>query len=81
MTRYTTELTNIQSHTHEALLDRVRLRNPDLAAAWLETHLREVAQGLRAQVTALQTQQTTSLITEESSSSRNERGGFDAQAE
>lgn len=81
VTRYTTELTNIQSHTHEDLLDRVRLRDPDLAAAWLETHLREVAQGLRAQVTALQTQQTTSLITEESGSSRNERGGFDAQAE
>ena len=81
VTRYTTELTNIQPHTHEALLDRVRLRDPDLAAAWLETHLREVAQGLREQVTALQTQQTTSSITEESGSSRNERGGFDAQAE
>jgi len=48
--RYTTELTDILSHTHRDLLDRVRLRDPDLAAAWLESHLREVAQALRKQV-------------------------------
>ena len=48
--RYTTELTEIRSHTHQDLLDRVQLRDPDLAAAWLESHLREVAQALRKQV-------------------------------
>jgi len=50
VTRYTTELTDVRSHTHEDLLDRVRLQDPDLAAAWLESHLREVAQALRKQV-------------------------------
>ena len=48
--RYTTDLADIRLQTHQALLDRVRLRDPDLAAAWLESHLREVAQKLHKQV-------------------------------
>ena len=48
--RYTAGLASIRSNTHRDLLDRVRLKDPDLAAAWLESHLREVAQALREQV-------------------------------
>lgn len=47
VTRYTTGLADIRAHTHRDLLERVRLRDPDLAAAWLESHLREVARELR----------------------------------
>jgi len=50
VTRYTTELANPGTHTHRDLLDRVELGDPDLAAAWPESHLREVAQELRKQV-------------------------------
>ena len=57
--RYTTELTDIRSHTHQDLLDRVQLRDPDLAAAWLESHLREVAQALRKQVADKQEERLT----------------------
>ncbi len=81
VTRYTTELTDIKSHTHEALLERVRQRDPDLAAAWLETHLREVAQGLRKQVTARKGQKATNLNTVGSSGSTDKRGGLDAQTQ
>ena len=81
VTRYTTELTDIKSHTHEALLERVRQRDPDLAAAWLETHLREVAQGLRKQVTSFQSQDATKLNTVGSSGSTDKRGGLDAQTQ
>lgn len=49
--RYTTGLAAIPAQTHQDLLDRVRLGDPDLAAAWLESHLREVAQVLRSRVT------------------------------
>ena len=48
--RYTTGLADIRLQTHKALLDRVRLRDPDLAAAWLESHLREVAQRVHEQI-------------------------------
>jgi DNA-binding GntR family transcriptional regulator len=47
VTRYTSALADIRAHTHRDLLERVRLRDPDLAAAWLESHLREVARELR----------------------------------
>lgn len=57
VTRYTTELTDVKAHTHKDLLDRVRLQDPDLAAAWLESHLREVAQALREQVANQQADQ------------------------
>lgn len=50
VTRYTTELVDVRSHTHQDLLDRVELGDPDLAASWLESHLREVAQELRHQI-------------------------------
>ena len=45
--RYTTGLADIRLHIHGDLLERVRLGDPDLAAAWLESHLREVAGELR----------------------------------
>ena len=57
VTRYTTELANPGRHTHQDLLERVELGDPDLAAAWLESHLREVAQELRKQVAVRQSSQ------------------------
>lgn len=56
VSRYTIDLDHRRSGTHRDLLDRIRLRDPDLAAAWLETHLREVAQERRREV-ALATRQ------------------------
>jgi len=50
VSRYTTDLADLRSRTHRHLLDRVRLGDPELAAAWLEAHLRQVAQELRRQV-------------------------------
>lgn len=50
VSRYTTDLADLRSRTHRNLLDRVRLGDPELAAAWLEAHLRQVAQELRRQV-------------------------------
>ena len=50
VSRYTMTLADLRTRTHQELLSRVRLRDPDLAAAWLESHLREVAQELRRQV-------------------------------
>ena len=58
VTRYTTELVDVRAHTHQDLLERVSLGDPDLAAAWLESHLREVAQELRRQVAASRQQDT-----------------------
>ena len=81
VTRYTTELTDIKSHTHDALLDRVRLRDPDLAAAWLETHLREVAQGLRQQVADRQSRRTTNLDTVEFGGSTDREEDLNAQTQ
>lgn len=48
--RYTTELADQRSHTHNDLLERVRLGDPELAAAWLESHLREVARALQDRI-------------------------------
>ncbi len=48
--RYTTGLADVRLHTHDDLLDRVKLGDPDLAAAWLESHLREVAGELKRRV-------------------------------
>jgi DNA-binding GntR family transcriptional regulator len=50
VSRYTRNLEDPRSQTHVALLERIRLRDPDLAAAWLEAHLRQVAQTRRRQV-------------------------------
>lgn len=50
VSRYTIDLDHRRSGTHRHLLDRIRPRDPDLAAAWLETHLREVAQERRREV-------------------------------
>lgn len=50
VSRYTRNLEDPRSQTHVALLERIRSRDPDLAAAWLETHLRMVAQTRRRQV-------------------------------
>lgn len=51
VSRYTRNLGDPRSQTHMELLERIRMRNPDLAAAWLEAHLRQVAQTRRRQVT------------------------------
>lgn len=48
--RYTSDLVDMKSATHRELLDRVRSKDPDLAASWLEAHLRQVAQELKKQV-------------------------------
>lgn len=48
--RYTTDLAETRTQTHRDLLDRVRMGDPELAAAWLESHLREVARALRDRV-------------------------------
>lgn len=50
VSRYTRNLSDPRSQTHLELLERIRLGNPDLAAAWLEAHLRHVAQERRHQV-------------------------------
>jgi DNA-binding GntR family transcriptional regulator len=50
VSRYTVDLRNLRSETHRELLDQLRLRDPDLAAVWLEAHLRQVARALRQQV-------------------------------
>lgn len=50
VSRYTRNLEDPRSQTHLALLERIRLRDPDLAAAWLEAHLRLVAQTRKRQV-------------------------------
>lgn len=50
VSRYTRNLADPRSQTHLDLLERIRLRNPDLAAAWLETHLRLVAETRKRQV-------------------------------
>ncbi len=47
---YTIDLQDNRSRTHRELLERISTRNPDLAAAWLETHLRSVAQGMRSRL-------------------------------
>lgn len=52
VSRYMTGLADLRSHAHRDLLERVRLRDPDLASAWLEVHLRQVAQELRGQLAA-----------------------------
>lgn len=48
--RYTSDLADLRSATHRDLLDRIRSKDPDLAASWLEAHLRQVAQELKKQV-------------------------------
>jgi DNA-binding GntR family transcriptional regulator len=53
---YTMGLSDLRSHTHRELLQRITMGNPDLAAAWLETHLREVAEELRRQVDGIRPQ-------------------------
>lgn len=50
VSRYTLGLVDLQSRTHRELLGRIRLGNPDLAASWLESHLREVAQEMKRQL-------------------------------
>lgn len=54
VSRYTRNLGDPRSQTHIELLERIRLGDPDLAAAWLETHLRHVAQTRRLQVKSSQ---------------------------
>lgn len=54
VTRYTRNLSDPRSQTHLELLERIRLGDPDLAAAWLESHLRHVAQTRRLQVKSSQ---------------------------
>lgn len=48
--RYTSDLVDLKSATHRDLLDRISSKDPDLAASWLEAHLRQVAQELKKQV-------------------------------
>ena len=48
--RYTTDLSDHRAHVHNDLLERVRLGDPELAAAWLEAHLREVARDLQNRI-------------------------------
>ncbi len=50
VSRYTMGLVDLRSHTHRELLERIRLGNPDLAASWLEAHLREVAEEMKRQL-------------------------------
>lgn len=50
VSRYTVDLRNLRSETHRELLDQLRLGDPDLAAVWLEGHLRQVARALRRQI-------------------------------
>lgn len=48
--RYTSDLVDLKSETHRDLLERIRSKDPDLAASWLEAHLRQVARELKKQV-------------------------------
>lgn len=50
VSRYTHNLGDPRSQTHFDLLERIRMGDPDLAAAWLEAHLRHVAQARRHQI-------------------------------
>jgi DNA-binding GntR family transcriptional regulator len=50
VSRYTMGLVELRSQTHRELLQRIRVGNPELAASWLEAHLREVAQQMRRQL-------------------------------
>lgn len=50
VSRYTHGMVDLRSHTHRELLERIRSGNPDLAASWLEAHLREVAQEIKRQL-------------------------------
>lgn len=50
VSRYTVTLGDPRSQTHLELLDRISLGDADLAAAWLEAHLRQVARERRRQV-------------------------------
>ena len=50
VSRYTMGLADLRSQTHRELLQRIRMGNPELAASWLEAHLREVAQEMRRQL-------------------------------
>jgi DNA-binding GntR family transcriptional regulator len=50
VSRYTLGLVDLRSRAHRELLERIRSGNPDLAASWLEAHLREVAQEMKRQV-------------------------------
>ncbi|MDH3192994.1 MAG: GntR family transcriptional regulator [Acidimicrobiia bacterium] len=54
--RYTWKLTSLRSEDHRGLLQRIAMGNPDLAAAWLESHLRHVKEALAVQVTDLRAQ-------------------------
>ena len=53
VSRYTMGLGDPRSQTHLELLDRISLDDPDLAAAWLEAHLRQIARERRRQVEEL----------------------------
>ncbi len=53
VSRYTVGLGDPRSQTHLELLDRISLDDPDLAASWLEAHLRHVARTRRRQVEEL----------------------------
>lgn len=50
VSRYTRDLDDPRSTTHAELLERIRLRDPELAAAWLESHLRHVARARTQQI-------------------------------
>ena len=50
VSRYTLGLVDLRSRAHRELLERIRSGNPDLAASWLEAHLREVAQEMKRQL-------------------------------
>lgn len=50
VSRYTRDLDDPRSTAHAELLDRIRLRDADLAAAWLESHLRHVARARTQQI-------------------------------
>lgn len=50
VSRYTMGLVELRSQTHRELLQRIRMGNPELAASWLEAHLREIAQHMRRQL-------------------------------
>ncbi len=48
--RYTWNLTSLRSEDHRGLLERIAMGNPELAAAWLESHLRHVKEALALQL-------------------------------
>lgn len=49
--RYTMDLDHRLGLTHRAFLDSIRLGDAQLAAVWLETHLREVARERKCELT------------------------------